>query len=200
MMSEPILTVSHMNAYYRDSASLFRKADSRKQVLKDISFSIGRGEIVGLVGESGCGKSTLGKAVLHMVKDVEGEIVHFSERPQMVFQDPYSSLNPTKTVGWILREPLKMQGKLSEQAQREKVSDMLRKVGLDESFAKRYPRELSGGQRQRVCIATALMLEPKLMIADEPVSALDVTIQAQIIRLLLSLNKELEVAILLISH
>ncbi|HOO27427.1 MAG TPA: ATP-binding cassette domain-containing protein, partial [Lachnospiraceae bacterium] len=161
---------------------------------------VGRGEIVGLVGESGCGKSTLAKAILHMVKDTEGEVTHYSKMPQMVFQDPYGSLNPSKKIGWILEEPLKIKGGFSDVERSRRVCAMLEKVGLDEKFSERYPHELSGGQRQRICIALALMLEPKLVIADEPVSALDVTVQAQILQLLLRLNKELGVALLFISH
>ena len=199
-MNEIVLNVQNLNAYYKTEGSIFDRAGNRKQVLYDVSFSVRKGEIVGLVGESGCGKSTLGKAVLAMVKDVTGEITHYSAMPQMVFQDPYGSLNPAKTIGWILEEPLRVQRKLRDSERNQKVLTMLQRVGLDESFLLRYPHELSGGQRQRVCIALALMSEPELIIADEPVSALDVTIQAQIIRLLLELNKELGVAILFISH
>ncbi len=200
-MDDVILRVEGLNAYYKDkNYSIFKRREGRRQVLKDISFEVKRGEILGLVGESGSGKSTLGKAVLSIVKDTEGTIEHFSERPQMIFQDPYSSLNPSKTIGWILEEPLRIQGKLSDRERDEKVINMLRRAGLDESFLTRRPRELSGGQRQRVCIALALIQEPELIIADEPVSALDVTIQAQIIRLLLELNRDLGIAVIFISH
>ena len=118
----------------------------------------------------------------------------------MIFQDPYGSLNPSKKVLWILEEPLRVEKKYSKEAMKKKAFDMLARVGLDEKIADRYPDELSGGQRQRVCIAMALMLEPELLIADEPVSALDVTIQAQIIRLLLQLQRDMNLAILFISH
>jgi peptide/nickel transport system ATP-binding protein len=199
-MSDLILSVKNLNAYYRTHGSLFNRKSARKQVLFDISFDLGRGEIAGLVGESGCGKSTLGKAILSMVKDTEGEIMHYSQMPQMIFQDPYGSLNPAKTVGWILKEPLRIKGIGTEKQREDKAAEILDRVGLDTGFMLRYPSELSGGQRQRVCIALALMTEPKLIIADEPVSALDVTIQAQIIRLLLKLNREFGIAMIFISH
>lgn len=159
-----------------------------------------RGEILGIVGESGCGKSTLVKSILGIVKAQSGEIHHDSYHPQMVFQDPYSSLNPVKKVGWILEEPLKLNLKLTKEQRQKKVSEMLQKVGLDEVIKDRYPRQLSGGQRQRVAIACTLMLAPQLLIADEPVSALDVTIQAQIIELLLKLHEDMGLSILFISH
>lgn len=195
-----ILKVSHLNAYYRDKKKAFANSDVRRQILKDVSFEIRRGEIIGLVGESGCGKSTLAKCVLGIVKDHDGKIEHASTGAQMVFQDPYGSLNPVKTVGWILEEPLRIRGELKDPERNKKVAEMIRLVGLDESYLGRRPNELSGGQRQRICIALALMTEPKLIIADEPVSALDVTVQAQILKLLIKLNRELGIAILFISH
>lgn len=199
-MSGEIIQVNHLNAYYKEKELLFRQESVRKQILKDVSFRMQEGELVGLVGESGCGKSTLGKAVLGMVKDVEGEVLHYSRTPQMIFQDPYGSLNPVRRVGWILEEPLRIRGGLAGTERKEQVLAMLEKVGLDGKLKERYPGELSGGQRQRVCIALALMLNPKLIIADEPVSALDVTVQLQIMELLLKLNQELGIAILFISH
>ncbi len=199
-MSDIILRVQGLNAYYKSEDSIFNRGANRKQILRDISFEVNRGEIVGLVGESGSGKSTLGKAILSMVKDVEGSIEHFTKGAQMIFQDPYSSLNPAKTVGWILEEPLRIKTKLPDSERDEKVLRMLERAGLDGSFLNRYPSELSGGQRQRVCIALALIQEPELIIADEPVSALDVTIQSQIVRLILELNKELGIAVIFISH
>ena len=195
-----ILEVSNLCAYYTEGRQIGFHKKNRKQVCKDISFQIKEGEIAGLIGESGCGKTTLVKTILGMNKEYTGEIKHYSEQPQMVFQDPYSSLNPAKKVGWIVEEPLRVKGGISKEDMHRKAIEMLKKVGLDEKFAERYPSQLSGGQRQRVCIATALMLEPKLLIADEPVSALDVTIQAQIIHLLLQLHKDMGLAILFISH
>lgn len=198
--TENVLKVSHLNAYYRDKSGTFRNTAPLKQILKDVSFEIKYGEIVGLVGESGCGKSTLAKSILGMVKDCDGLIEHGSTGEQMVFQDPYGSLNPAKTIGWILEEPLRIRGELKDPERNKRVGEMIRLVGLDESYLTRRPRELSGGQRQRICIALALMTDPKLIIADEPVSALDVTVQDQILKLLLKLNKELGIAILFISH
>ena len=198
-MTENILTVSGLNVSFQDrSKGLFGKKN-QIHVLKDISFEMKQGEILGLVGESGSGKSTLAKSILGLIP-YQGEITHASVFPQMVFQDPYGSLNPAKTVGWILEEPLRLRGDLPEEERRKKVLWMLEKVGLDDKFLERYPSQLSGGQRQRICIAAALMQEPKLLIADEPVSALDVTIQAQILELLNKLHKEMGLSILFISH
>lgn len=172
----------------------------RVQILHDVSFTMEQGEILGLVGESGSGKSTLAKAVLNMVPDKSGTIGCEDAYPQMVFQDPYGSLNPAKTIGWILEEPLKNRSRMPKEERRRNAAEMLSHVGLDEKFLERFPGELSGGQRQRVCIAAALMLRPKLLIADEPVSALDVTIQAQVIKLLFSLKQDFGLSILFISH
>lgn len=194
-----ILTVKGLSVGYKGHART-TKVRKKTEVLKDISFDIKRGEILGLVGESGCGKSTLAKAVLGMVKPERGEIIHTSERPQMVFQDPYGSLNPVKRIGWILEEPLKLAGGYGKEERLNRVKMMLGRVGLEEGLLERYPSQLSGGQRQRIAIAGALMLEPRLLIADEPVSALDVTIQAQIIELLLKLHREMGLAVLFISH
>lgn len=193
-----ILTVRGLCAGYKTR----RTADRGKktEVLKDISFELKRGEILGLVGESGSGKSTLAKALLGMVKPDSGEIIHASAQPQMVFQDPYGSLNPVKRIGWILEEPLRLRGGCLKEERISKVKNMLEKVGLEEGLLDRYPSQLSGGQRQRVAIAGALMQEPELLIADEPVSALDVTVQAQITELLLKLHKEMGLAVLFISH
>lgn len=195
-----LLEVNHLNASYKLPQGFLTKKELRKQVLKDISFKMYEGEIVGLVGESGSGKTTLCKAVLGMIVNTDGEIKHYSKNPQMVFQDPYGSLNPAYTIGWILEEPLRIEGKLSDKERNEKVILMLRLVGLSDEYALRKPNELSGGQRQRVCIALSLMRNPKLIVADEPVSALDVTVQSQILKLLLDLNKKLGIAIIFISH
>lgn len=194
------LGCENLNAYYREETNGFWKRPERKQVLHEVSLKLFEGEIVGLVGESGSGKSTLAKILLGMIKDFDGRKDCIAEFPQMVFQDPYNSLNPAKRVGWILEEPLKNRTKLKKEERKEKVRAMLKRVGLEEGYAERYPKELSGGQRQRVCIAAALMLEPKLLIADEPVSALDVTIQAQVLKLLKEIHKEMGLSILFISH
>ena len=197
-----ILSLKNVNSWYKiQSNNPFHSGEKkRKQVLKDITFSMEEGEILGLVGESGCGKSTLAKTVLGFIKDVDGTIERGTDQMQMIFQDPYSSLNPCKKIGWILEEPLRMQGKTSKELRRQKVEKMLKKVGLDASFYDRYPRELSGGQRQRVSIAIALIQGSKLILADEPVSALDVTIQKQIMELMLSLQEEMGLSYLFISH
>ena len=197
---EPILEVQHLNAYYTEGHSLFGGREKRRQVLHDVSFTIRPGETLGLVGESGSGKTTLCRAVLGMLKDYDGSIVHHSQRPQMVFQDPFSSLNPVKTVGWILEEPLKMQTKLSKSQRKAAVKAILTQVGLEPEYAERLPHELSGGQRQRVSLASAVITHPKLVIADEPVSALDVTIQAQILCLLAEMKREYDLSYLFISH
>ena len=183
-----VLEVRGVNAYYE------------KQVLYDINFCIYENEIMGLVGESGCGKSTLSRAILGLGERTEGEIIHYTSRPKMIFQDPYASLNQVKKVGWILEEPLRLKGGSSKAGRREAVLDMLKKVGLEEKIAARLPRELSGGQRQRVSIAAALIGGSRFIIADEPVSALDVTVQAQIMELLLKLADEFKLSYLFISH
>ncbi len=197
-MADLVLQVNHVDVVYDSDSGFFRKKPGFHAV-KDVSFSIEQGEIMGLVGESGCGKSTLSKAILGM-QPYTGEIIHYTKRPQMVFQDPYGSLNPAKTVGWIVEEPLRAYGKYDAKERRRRVMDMLERVGLGAQYAERRPRELSGGQRQRVGIAVALIQRPRFIIADEPVSALDVTIQAQILDLLLELHRDLSLSYLFISH
>ncbi len=192
-MQDKVLELSNVNAYYKDGKV-------RKQILNDISFTLYEGEIVGLVGESGSGKTTLCKCILGLLKDYEGNIMHYTSRPQMVFQDPFSSLNPRKTIGWILEEPLKIQGKRSKEERRKKAEEMLELVHLPKEFYSRYPRELSGGQRQRVSIALALITGTKFVLADEPLSALDVTVQAQIIQLLKELQEKERISYLFVSH
>ncbi|MCD8039303.1 MAG: ATP-binding cassette domain-containing protein [Lachnospiraceae bacterium] len=197
---ENILEVENLNVYYKNKGG--RNAGCQ-HVLHDVSFCMKRGEILGLVGESGCGKTTLAKAILGMKKRFDGVVRLDCPNPQMVFQDPYGSLNPAKRIGWILEEPMRVkkgaQG-LSRPERARRVDKMLERVGLDLRIKERYPSELSGGQRQRVAIAAALLCDTAFLIADEPVSALDVTIQAQIIQLLLKLQRELGVSILFISH
>ncbi|MGI5985458.1 MAG: ABC transporter ATP-binding protein [Clostridiales bacterium] len=197
-MPDTVLEVKNLNAYYINHGFLGRK--TKKQVLFDINFEVSQGEILGLVGESGCGKSTLSKTILGLHTDCDGDIIHYTNRPQMVFQDPKGSLNPAKAIEWIVEEPLRAYGKYSKEERKERVKDMLKRVGLGPEYADRKPRELSGGQRQRVGIAVALIQRPRFIIADEPVSALDVTIQAQILELLLELRKELDLSYLFISH
>ncbi len=206
VQKQPIVQVEHLDVFYRESTGgLFGRKYNRR-VVEDASFVIHKGEIMGLVGESGCGKSSLSKAVLGMNKNIQGMVQHGSVRPQMIFQDPYSSLNPSKTVGWLLQEPLRAAGMLEESLKMSKADmesaavEMLRMVGLDESYRHRKPSQLSGGQRQRISIGQALITRPGLVIADEPVSALDVTLQAQIMELMRRLQEELGVSYLFISH
>lgn len=200
-MAEPVLHVEHLNSWYTaEKRTRTGTKRVRQQVLRDVSLAVNRGEVMGVVGESGSGKTTLVKAVLGMVPDMTGEVVHYTQRPQMVFQDPYSSLNPARSIGWILEEPLRIAGVKDPRARREQVLAMLNKVGLPADYCDRRPRALSGGQRQRVSIAAALMLGAKFIALDEPVSALDVTMQAQIIDLLLDLKEELGLSYLFISH
>lgn len=199
MTHTPILEVHNLNSYYTRSGSLLQKRD-RQQVLKGVNFTLHQGEILGLVGESGSGKSTLAKAILGIVTDYTGDIIHHTPRPQMVFQDPYSSLNPAFTIGRIIEEPLRIYGKHTPKERRERVVAMLEDVGLGEEYYRRKPRELSGGQRQRISIAAAMIVRPKLVILDEAVSALDVTIQDQILDLLVRLKKDWDLSYLFISH
>jgi oligopeptide/dipeptide ABC transporter ATP-binding protein len=181
-----------------------------------VSFAIGRGEVLGLVGESGSGKSTLGRAVLRATDPTGGRIVFdgrdisrlsrrelrpLRPRMQMIFQDPFASLNPRMTVGQIIAAPLRIQQPgLGRAEVAARVAEALRTVGLAESHAERYPHEFSGGQRQRIGIARAFVMEPSFLVADEPVSALDVSIQAQVVNLLMEIKKKLDLTILFISH
>ena len=192
-MAESIVHIAHLNSWYG-------RGQGRKQVLQDVSVDLAPGEVLGIVGESGSGKSTLAKCVLDMVTDITGTLEVNSRRPQMVFQDPYGSLNPAKTVGWILEEPLRAAGVKDKVERRKKVAEFLPLVGLAEEHLSRRPAQLSGGQRQRVAIAAALIQGSKLIVLDEPVSALDVTLQAQILRLLADLKEKLGLSYLFISH
>lgn len=194
----------------------FRQGKNHVLAVSDLSLEIERGEIFGLVGESGCGKSTLGQMLVHLLEPTSGEILlegedvtrpskkRFRElcrRTQIVFQDPYSSIDTGKTIGWLLEEPLKIHklGKTKEE-RREKALHMLKAVGLEEGYLERWPDELSGGQRQRVAIALALILEPDFVVCDEPVSALDVSVQAQVLNLLSELREAFGLTYLFISH
>ena len=195
---EPILEIKNLNSFYRQGSSAFSRGKS-VQVLKDVNLTIGRGEVLGLVGESGSGKSTLAKSILGMT-EYQGEIIHHSPRPQMVFQDPYSSLNPAFSIRRIVEEPLRIYGKHTPAQRKQRVAEMLEAVGLGPEFYDRKPAQLSGGQRQRVSIAAAMIVRPRLVILDEAVSALDVTIQAQILDLLMKLRREFDLSYLFISH
>lgn len=193
MSNDFVLEVLHLCGGYRRGAK-------RTEIIHDISFAIHRGEIVGLVGESGSGKSTLAKTILGLLPPFSGEVRHYTRRPQMIFQDPYSALNPTYSVFRAVEEPLLIAGRLSAEERRARVLEMLSLVELPEVCFSKKPYALSGGQRQRVCIAAALAAKPGFLIADEPVSALDVTLQAQILALLGRLRSELELSFLFISH
>ncbi len=198
--SSTVLNVASLNAFYPASGGKLFGKKAKTQVLNNISLTVHKGEIIGLCGESGCGKSTLAKCILGLHKDYSGSIVHSTNRPQMVFQDAGSALNPAKTVEWILEEPLKNCTQLTSEQRKQCVMEMLYLVKLPEELKNRYPHQLSGGQRQRVSIAAALMLQPEFLIADEPVSALDVTVQKQILSLLEEIASETGVAVLFISH
>ena len=195
---EPILEIRNLNSFYHQGGGAFSKKRT-VQVLKNVNVTLGQGEVLGLVGESGSGKSTLAKSILGMT-EYQGEIIHHSRRPQMVFQDPYSSLNPAFSIRRIVEEPLRIFGKYPAAEIRRRAEEMLCDVGLDPEFHDRKPGQLSGGQRQRVSIAAAMIVRPKLVILDEAVSALDVTIQDQILDLLMKLRREFDLSYLFISH
>lgn len=199
-VKNPILEVKELKVYYTENAKKIFQKRQRKLVVDGVSFILNEGESVGIVGESGSGKSTLAKAITGLHTEVEGQIVLQEQKPQMVFQDPYGSLNPCKKIGWLLEEPLRLQNKQSKREWEAKVTEVLCKVGLSSEYKERYPRDLSGGQRQRIAIARAMILHPKLVVLDEPVSALDVTVQAQVLELLKELKKELRLSYLFISH
>ena len=199
-MNELVLSLSHVYSGYADGETGPFGKRRRQEVLHDVTFDVRHGEILGLVGESGTGKSTLAKTILGMVQPDRGSVTHYTKRPQMIFQDPYSSLNPFYSVEWTLEEPLRVYGKYDKAERKRRVREMLERVELPAECLTAKPSELSGGQRQRVSIAAALIRRPKFLIADEPVSALDVTIQAQILDLLRSLRRELDLSYLFISH
>ena len=199
-MNELVLSLSHVYSGYADGEIGPFGKRRRQEVLHDVTFDVRHGEILGLVGESGTGKSTLAKTILGMVQPDRGSVTHYTKRPQMIFQDPYSSLNPFYSVEWTLEEPLRVYGKYDKAERKRRVREMLERVELPAECLPAKPSELSGGQRQRVSIAAALIRRPRFLIADEPVSALDVTIQAQILDLLRSLRRELDLSYLFISH
>lgn len=196
---DTILSVEGLITGYESAKSIFAKKEYT-EILHEVSFSLQKGEILGIVGESGCGKTTLVKSILGLVPITKGNITSNHSTFQMVFQDPYSSLNPSKQIGWLIEEPLKLQKKLSKKERKQRVEEMLEAVGLKKEFAKRKPKELSGGQRQRVAIAMAIITKPDILILDEPVSALDVTVQAQILELLVELRNRYQLSYLFISH
>jgi len=210
----PILEVKNLKRYFDVTKGVFAKPLSVKAV-DDVSFSIQHGQTLGLVGESGCGKTTLGRTVVKiyeptggtvhfMGEDVTkldaGGLRRFRKNMQMIFQDPYASLNPRMTVGEIIREPMDIHGLGTSRDREERVQELLRTVGLKPDHIRRFPHEFSGGQRQRIGIARTLALNPRFIVCDEPISALDVSIQAQIINLLERLRDELKLSYLFIAH
>jgi oligopeptide transport system ATP-binding protein len=212
---EPLLNVQHLKKYFPIHRGAFGRVGAHVKAVDDISFSINKGETFGLVGESGCGKTTAGRAVLRLLEPDSGTIkfdgmdllslgkqdLRRKRRDmQIIFQDPYASLNPRMTVKTIVGEPFAIHRTASGSERDDRVVDLLKTVGLDSSVRNRYPHEFSGGQRQRIGIARALALRPKLIVADEPVSALDVSIQAQIINLLSDLQQQFGLTYLFISH
>ena len=215
-MSEALLQVENLVKHFPVGGGMFSGPTAVVRAVDDVSFSIRRGETVGLVGESGCGKTTTGRCILQLERPTRGQVMFegrdlgalsetdlrpMRRRMQVIFQDPYASLNPRMTVGQILAEPLAVHGVVADrQARRDRVRDLLSRVGLLPQHADRYPHQLSGGQRQRVGIARALAVEPSLIVCDEPVSALDVSIQAQIINLLEDLQAEFGLTYLFIAH
>ncbi|MBR2844534.1 MAG: dipeptide ABC transporter ATP-binding protein [Solobacterium sp.] len=215
MSEKPILSVSHLKTYFDVTKGLF----SRKQVVKavdDVSFDIMPNETFGLVGESGCGKTTLGRTIVKLYEPTSGSITfdgqdianikgaqlkNYRKNMQMIFQDPYASLNPRMTVGEIIKEPMIIHNIFNTDAEREaRVVELLKIVGLKPDHIRRYPAEFSGGQRQRIGIARALAVDPKFIVCDEPISALDVSIQAQVVNLLKNIQKELGLSYLFIAH
>ncbi len=215
-MSAPLLEVRNLVKHFPIGGGMFTKPVGVVRAIDGVSFTIKKGETLGLVGESGCGKTTTGRCILQLEQPTSGSVVFegidmvsldaaelraVRRRVQVIFQDPYSSLNPRMTIGQILAEPLKVHGIVRDKGERElRVRELLTQVGLLPQHAKRYPHQLSGGQRQRVGIARALAMEPSLIICDEPVSALDVSIQAQIINLLEELQARLGLTYLFIAH
>ena len=216
MSEEPILQVENLVKHFPIKAGiLFDRQIGAVQAVDDVSFSVGRGETLGLVGESGCGKSTLSRSILQLIEPTSGsvrfegheitglkgrELRRLRPQIQMIFQDPYASLNPRKRVAQIVGDPMKLHGIVPKDGVRDAVRELLERVGLNPEHYNRFPHEFSGGQRQRIGIARALSLNPKLIIADEPVSALDVSIQAQIINLLEDLQDEFNLTFIFVAH
>lgn len=215
-MNDVVLKVEHLTKHYPIKKGVFSKSDACVHALEDASFEVHRGETFAIVGESGCGKSTTGKCILRLTEPTSGEVILDGEdftklkgedltrarqKMKLIFQDPYSSLNPRMTVADIIAEPIDIAGTYKTRAERDaRVEEIMQAVGLDLAFKYRYPHEFSGGQRQRVGIARALVLNPALVICDEPISALDVSIQAQVVNLLRYYQQAEGTSYLFIAH
>lgn len=217
---DKLLTVEHLSLEYTSPKRLFEKQVPPVKAVNDVSFDVKFGETFGIVGESGCGKTTLGKCVVRLLNPTEGKLLFnddgtvknlldlkkeesfaLRQKLQIVFQDPYASLNPMHTIQEAFDEPMRIHGVGATKAEREElIAEALRDVNLQPDYMYRYPHEFSGGQRQRICIAKALVLKPKLIVCDEPVSALDVSIQAQVLNLMKDLQKKYEMAYIFIAH
>jgi oligopeptide transport system ATP-binding protein len=212
---EALVEVRHVRKYFPIKQGILQREVGRVHAVDDVTFSVRRGETLGLVGESGCGKSTLGRCIVRLLEPTAGQVLFQGRditklglrqlRPlrseiQMVFQDPYASLNPRKRVGSIIGDPLKIHGIGSSADRKRRVQELLETVGLSPEHYNRFPHEFSGGQRQRIGVARALALRPKLIVADEPVSALDVSIQSQILNLLTDLQEEFDLTYIFIAH
>lgn len=214
-MKQPLIEVKNLKKYYPINKGIFGRTVNYVKAVDGLDFTIYKGETLGLVGESGCGKSTTGRTILQLLKPTEGQVIYEGKNlvglhpnklrklrkdMQMVFQDPYASLDPRLTVHDTLAEPLEIHGLYHGKEKDKRIEELLEVVGLNSYHAKRYPHEFSGGQRQRVGIARALALNPKLIVADEPVSALDVSIQSQVINLLQDLQAKYQLTYLFIAH
>jgi len=215
METEPLVRVVDLKKYFPIGSGLLSRGRRLVKAVDGVTFFIHRGETLGLVGESGCGKSTLGRTVLQLYRPTAGKVylenieltslpadqlLPLRARMQMIFQDPYASLNPRHSIEKIIGEPLVIHKVMRGAALRERVAELMKLVGLDPAYMRRFPHELSGGQRQRVMIARALSLNPDFIVCDEPISALDVSIQAQVVNLLQDLQEELGLSYLFIAH
>ena len=211
----PLLEVKNIKKWFPSKKSPFSREKVYIKAVDGVSFTLNAGETLGVVGESGCGKSTMGRTVLRLLEPTEGQVLFEGKdytalkdadlrksrsELQIIFQDPYASLDSRMTIGDIIAEPLDIQLKLPQKERMERVLKTMERVGLNTRYVNRYPHEFSGGQRQRIGIARAIVLNPKLMVCDEPVSALDVSIQAQVINLLMDLQEEMGMAYIFISH
>jgi oligopeptide/dipeptide ABC transporter ATP-binding protein len=214
-MATNILEVNHLKKYFPVRKGVFGKAVNWVQAVDDISFSLARGQTLGLVGESGCGKSTTGRTILRLIEADAGDIIFDGKsllelsqeelRPmrrdmQLIFQDPFASLNPRLTISELIEEGLIVHSIGSKAERQDLIEEVLKRVGIRPDMMDRYPHEFSGGQRQRIGIARAMVLNPKLIVADEPVSALDVSIQAQVMNLMVEIQEEYELSYLVIAH